>query len=89
MRRLFDRLLKALFGATAAGLAATALSVAFVAFNPTVLENANLGVFDQFQRLAPREPLPDTPVRIIAIDTESLEARAIVRGARAIRCRWR
>ncbi|MBC7768290.1 MAG: adenylate/guanylate cyclase domain-containing protein [Phycisphaerales bacterium] len=48
-----------------------AVTIAFVT-QPALLQSLRLIAFDTYQRLAPAAPLPDSPVRIVAIDEEAL-----------------
>ncbi len=66
------RVARALIGPTRTGLAAALVVVALVAWKPQPLLDLDNAVFDAFQRLAPRPPLAESPVRVIAIDAESL-----------------
>jgi adenylate cyclase len=47
------------------------VTAVFVA-NPGTLASLRSIVFDTYQRLSPAEPLPGSPIRIVAIDDESL-----------------
>src|SRR5260370_26389040 len=42
--------------------------------NPPPLEELRLRTFDTYQKLAPRPPMPDSPVVILDIDEQSLSA---------------
>jgi len=55
-----------------APLAALAVALALRIANPGLVQEAQLRVFDGFQRFAPR-PYTDVPVRIVDIDDASLE----------------
>ncbi|GGC55296.1 CHASE2 domain-containing protein [Chelatococcus reniformis] len=66
------RLGQKLITGTATGLVAAALAITLILTDsPQVRALRNL-VFDNYQRLAPRAYEPATPVRVIAIDEESL-----------------
>src|SRR5260370_5738476 len=43
-------------------------------WNPPPLEELRLRTFDTYQKLAPRPPMPDSPVVILDIDAQSLSA---------------
>ncbi len=49
-----------------------ALSTALFIAQPPLLQSLRHLAFDAYQRLAPAEPFPDSPVRIVAIDEDSL-----------------
>lgn len=53
------------------GVLLTVAGVALRWVDPTPVANARLEVFDQYQRIAPR-PYQPAPVRVVAIDNESL-----------------
>jgi adenylate cyclase len=54
-------------------VAPIAIGLAICLANPPVAENLRNLIFDQYQRIEPREWSPDLPVRVIDIDDASLE----------------
>lgn len=76
VRSLASRLSRMVGGLTVPpliGLAATAVIGALGYLAPPALSDINLSVFDAYQQIKPRKSLgPDSPVRLVLIDEESL-----------------